>query len=133
MMSSGDPFVRSGMAPITRAHIQATLSKYWGFLVRHRHVPIASCNDSRILTDPNNLAEFWRYLATPEHLNGRGNSRASVRAQVTYMHHILGGLQSLGQPCAPPYTWRDVQAWWKGVATPMSRCALLPTHPTFTQ
>lgn len=113
MAAEGAVLVRGGLASTTRKNVMELLAQYWGFLVTFRHVAEYSCNDSRVLSDPNNLAEFFRYIATPMRLGGRGNGRAWVEVRVSNMCHILSALWSLDRPCVPDSNWSDVITWWK--------------------
>lgn len=126
MQTQGAPFVRGGLSRSTVEHVMTLLASYWGFLVHFRGCEERDCNNSMVLSDPSHLAEFWRYLATPLALNGRGNARAWVEARVSYMIHILNVMRSLGMPCAPGHQWEHVVTWWRVEVGRVSRCAQPP-------
>lgn len=111
------------MADITTNHVMTLLAQYWGFLTNMRNCSRRDCNSSAILGDPQHLAAFWRYLATPSRLGGRGNARSWVETRVTYMGHILRVLRLLGLPCAPGHQWQEVETWWRVEVARLSRCA----------
>eukprot|EP00873_Tetraselmis_striata_P042994 jgi/Tetstr1/463258/TSEL_000715.t1 len=98
-------------------NVEETARLFYGFLVKVKGMaPRQACRPYHI-TDAWLLNHFWRFLATPKLLLGRGMARSTMRLHCNGISHLLVACEAARLPSCkrPPL---DVKTWWEDKAHP---------------
>lgn len=127
--ANGIPGRRTNMKKASIQNVCDTLYKYAGFL--HFVLGVADKHRTGLpseLCHPENLAAYFRYIATSVTLGGRGCSLATTRGACSDICNVLDAMrylhskgQLLQRELGLPYglTIEKVRQWWHGVVTPL--------------